>query len=214
MDQARFHDRVRWGMNIAARRIGTPTDLYRPKGPLHPLAGPNRYLRMHAAFIPRQGSAYHTNSYGDPLWYGVFDAAYTKPGDYLCQDGRTLFIATQQSLVEPLCVQTNRCLTITRAIPPGDVGATAYGGLIRGSAFTLLGDWPASVLGVTGGGNPSAGLPTDTSISLWTVLMPAWPSVILQTGDLIADDLGRSAVIVAAELTELGWRLTVKQVRS
>jgi hypothetical protein len=28
----------------------------------------------------------------------------------------------------------------------------------------------------------------------------------------MSDDLGRNAVVMAAELSELGWRLTVKQV--
>ena len=43
-------------------------------------------------------------------------------------------------------------------------------------------------------------------------MMPAIPDVILRPSDLMADDLGRNAVVSAAELTDLGWRLTVKQV--
>ena len=211
MDQAALQDRIRWGMNVAARTVGLVTDLYRPAGALAPLALSNRVLRLHAAFQPHRGSIVHTNLYGDALWYGIFDAAYTRRGDYLVQSGRTLFIATQQGLSGPLCVQTNRRLTVTRALPPGNVGANAYGGLIQGNSRVLLQDWPASVLGVNGAGNPSAGLPTDTSIPFWTILMPEWPGVVLQPADIIGDDLGRSATVAAAELTELGWRLTAKQ---
>ena len=43
------------------------------------------------------------------------------------------------------------------------------------------------------------------------MLLPAFPGVVLLPADLMTDDLGRSAVVSAAELTALGWRLTVKQ---
>ncbi len=41
--------------------------------------------------------------------------------------------------------------------------------------------------------------------------MPATPEVILLPSDLMTDDLGRNAVVAAAELTDLGWRMTMKQ---
>ena len=52
---------------------------------------------------------------------------------------------------------------------------------------------------------------SDSSIPYWTVLLPAIPGVILLPADLMTDDLGRNAVVTAAELTDLGWRITVKQ---
>jgi hypothetical protein len=123
-----------------------------------------------------------------------------------------MFIANQQGLAEPLCVQTNRTITIARAIPPGILGANAYGGVIEGHTVVLLADWPASVLGIGVTGNPTAGLPSDVSVPYSTVLLPASDSIVLRTGDLFIDDLGRSAVVAAAELTDMGWRLAVKQV--
>ena len=75
----------------------------------------------------------------------------------------------------------------------------------------LLTGWPASVIGSSGSGQPSADLPSDSSIPYWTVLLPAVPGIVLLPADLMSDDLGRSAVVSAAELTALGWRLTVKQ---
>jgi hypothetical protein len=33
----------------------------------------------------------------------------------------------------------------------------------------------------------------------------------LQPADLLTDDLGRNATVSAAELTDLGWRVTAKQ---
>ena len=212
MDQATLLDRTRWGMNIAARTIGAATDLYRPRGGLRPLSPSHRILRLHAAFTPRRGGLLATNVYGDPLWHGIFDAAYTRAGDFLVQPDRTMFIASQAGLVQPLCVLTNRTVTIARAMLPGAVGSSAYGGFTEGSAAVLLEDWPASVLGVSDAGHPTAGLPGDISIPFWTVLMPAWADIVVRPGDLFTDDLGRSAVIAAAEHSEMGWRLTVKQV--
>jgi hypothetical protein len=75
----------------------------------------------------------------------------------------------------------------------------------------LLTNWPASVLGASGGGRPDTALPSDSSVPYWTVLLPAMPGVILHPSDLMTDDLGRAAVVAGAELTDLGWRLTVKQ---
>ena len=198
-------------MNIAARTMGAVTDLYRPRSPFHPMNPVHRILRMHAAFTPRRGNILAANVYGDALWHGIFDASYTQTGDYLVQPDRTLFIATQQGLAEPLCVQTNRKVTIARAIPPGALGENEYGGLIKGNTAVLLEEWPASVLGVNDAGNPTAGLPSDTSVPYWAVMMPAWNGIVLQTGDLFSYDLGRNAIVAAAELTEMGWRIAVKQ---
>jgi hypothetical protein len=35
--------------------------------------------------------------------------------------------------------------------------------------------------------------------------------VVLLNGDLMTDDLGRTGVISSAELTDLGWRMLVRQ---
>ena len=211
MDQATLLDRTRWGMNIAARTMGAVTDLYRPRSGENPLASGNRILRMHAAFTPRRGSILTTNVYGDALWHGVFDATYSQAGDYLVQAGRTMFIANQLGLAQPLCVQTNRTITIARAIPPGALGSNSYGGSIVGNTAVLLEKWPASVLGVNDTGNPTAGLPSDLSVPYWTVLLPSWDDIVVRPGDLLSDDLGRSAVVAASELSDMGWRLAVKQ---
>ena len=65
--------------------MGTDTDAYRPSGVSEPLAPRNRFLRLRAAFTSRDGKFAHPVMYGDALWYGIFDAAYTQPGDYLVQ---------------------------------------------------------------------------------------------------------------------------------
>jgi len=211
MDPVELQDRLYRGLNAAARAVGAPTDAYRPSGCAEPLARENRFLRLRAAFTARDGKFAHPNAYGDALWYGIFDAAYTRPGDYLVQDDIVWFIAAQQRMVPVLCVQTNRLVSFARPAAPTNTGVNAYGGVIAETNEPLLTNWPASVLGVAGRGHPSADLPSDSSIPYWTVLLPAIAGITLLPSDLVQDDLGRNAVVTAAELTGLGWRVTVKQ---
>lgn len=44
MDRTLLLDRMNWGMNIAARAMGVASDLYRPRGPINPLAPAHRIM--------------------------------------------------------------------------------------------------------------------------------------------------------------------------
>jgi hypothetical protein len=211
MDAERLQDRIRWGLNVAARTLGVATDVYRPSGVSEPLRPSNRILRMHAAFSAQDGRFSQPDGFGAALWHGLFDAAYTQPGDYLVQDGAVWFIAAQQRLLPVLCVRTTRTLSFSRAGAPTSTGVNSYGGITAVTTTPLLTGWPASVLGASGGGRPDTDLPGDTTVPYWSVLLPAWPGVTLLTADLLTDDLGRNATVAAAELTALGWRVTAKQ---
>lgn len=211
MDAVRLQDRIRWGLNVAARSLGRSTDAYRPRGPLDPLDPVNRYLRLHAAFTPPDGSFSRPNGYAAALWQGLFDAAYTCVGDYLVQPEGTWFVAAQQALLPVLCVHTTRVVSFARPAAPSSSGVNSYGGVTSVTNTPLLTNWPASVVGASGGGTPAADLPTDASVPYWTVLLPATSGIKLQLSDVMTDDLGRNAVVAAAELSDLGWRLSVKQ---
>lgn len=143
--------------------------------------------------------------------HGIFDAAYTRPGDYLVQEGAVWFIASQEPLLPVLCVRCNRVVSFSRPVTSSTTGIAEYGGVASTSMTSLLQSWPASVLGASGSGEPQADLPSDNTVPYWTVLLAAFPGVTLLPADLMSDDLGRNATVAAAELTELGWRLTVKQ---
>ena len=173
----RLQDRISRGLGAAARALGSTTDAYRPSGVADPLAPKNRYLRLHTAFSATDGKFLRPNAYGAALWEGVFNSAYTRPGDYLVQHSGTWFVAAQQRLLPALCVKVNRVVSFARAAAPTTNGLNAYGGVTLATATPLLTNWPASVLGVAGSGRPEAGLPADGSISYWTVLLPAFPGV-------------------------------------
>jgi hypothetical protein len=211
MDAEHLQDRLHWGLNAAARAIGIRTDAYRASAASEPLNPINRFLRLRAAFTAPDGRFRHPNGYGDALWYGVFDAAYTKPGDYLVQEEATWFVVAQQRLLPILCVRTNRTLSFSRPAAPSTTGVNTYGGVTTETNTPLLTAWPAHVRAASAGGRPDTGLPNDSPIPYWTVLLPAFPGIILRSADLLTDDLGRNAVIASAELTELGWRIAAKQ---
>jgi len=211
MTAHKLEDRIRWGMNVAARATGAVTSAYRPHGAENPLAPENRFLRLHAAFCGIDGRFGRPNGYGNALWRGIFDAAYTQPGDYLAQQEVVWFIAAQPRLLPTLCVRTNRIISFTRPGAQATTGVNSYGGITSANVTLLMSNWPASVLAATREARPLANLPGDTAVSLWTVLLPSCAGVVLRTADLMSDDLGRSGVVATTELTDLGWRLAVKQ---
>jgi len=211
MNLDRLADHIRWGLNVAARSTGSVASAYRPRSAENPLAAENRFLRLHAAFSGMGGERSRPNGYGNALWRGVFDAAYTRPGDYLVQDDATWFIAAQPKLLSALCVRTNRTISFSRPAAQTNTGVNSYGGITAANVTPLMINWPASVLAATREARPLANLPGDISVSIWTVLVPACAGVVLKIADLMSDDLGRSGVVAATELSNLGWRLQVRQ---
>jgi hypothetical protein len=108
-------------------------------------------------------------------------------------------------------VQTNRVVSFTRPAAQATTGVNTYGGVTAASVTPIMTNWPASVLVESREGRPLANLPSDTTVSYWTVLLPACRGALLQTSDLMSDDLGRSGIVATTELTALGWRLAVRQ---
>ncbi len=147
MNGRKLQDRLHLGLGLSARHVGQPTDAFRPKGPFHPLDKQNRFLRLPAAFVSAKGSDERTNVYGESLWHGIFDASYTRPGDYLVQGIESFFVASQEPLLPMLCVKANRIISIARPDMQTCTAGNSYGGYTSGSSITLMEEWPASVLG-------------------------------------------------------------------
>jgi hypothetical protein len=217
-----LQDLIRRGLGRAAIAVGEWCDAYRPSGTADPIADENRFMRMPVSFTSHLG-ANEATSYGQPTWLGVFDAAYTRPGDYLVRrddagyapsgaaSGGVWFIASQQPLLPVLCVRATRIVGFTRPASPGSAGMNGYGGTSLSTATPLASGWPASVLTGRGAGMDKAPLPSDPTPGTWSVLLPGIAGVVLRPGDLMNDDIGRTGVVSAAELSDLGWRLLVRQ---
>jgi hypothetical protein len=208
MSADRLRDRVHWGLNRVANILGCSTDVYRPNGMSEPLERSNRYIRLNAAFSRVDGNFKLAVGYGIPVWQGYFDAAYTRVGDYLVQGERIWFIAAQDSLLPILCVRTTRVISISRQLTPAmsDVHDPSN----YHSTMDVLSNWPASVLGTGTEGKPSAQLPGDTPVPNSTVLLPAIHNQTVLPADIVTDEFNTRSIVIAAELSSLGWRLNTR----
>ncbi len=202
-----LQDRIQRGLGVAARRIGSIHEVMRPQGSGPPLARANRVLRLHASFNAEDQSYRKPQAYGRALWWGVFDSAGTRSGDYLVSPDATYFVAAQQVLLPIQCVRTNRVLTVWRPLGAGGAGASGYGGVREIAGERLIERWPASVLAREGGG--SGTLPGQAGAGSWIVLLPRLP-VALRPADLLRDEMDQGYLVEAAEESDLGWRLLVR----
>jgi hypothetical protein len=203
-----LQDMISRGLGTAARRIGTPYIVYRALTNAAPLSSRNRIIKLCAAFYKGDNGRGSTGLYGDPIWPGTFDTCYTQPGDYLVGVSGTFFVAQQQPLNPPECVKTNRTLAILRPAEPQTGG---YSGMVAETAETILDGWPASVLSLNA--RISGNLP-ETRFGNWAILLPALPILPLypQVADIVNDDIGRNFVVASSEQSDLGWRLTAREV--
>jgi len=222
MDALTLADRVRRSQGRAAVVLGAWCDAYRPSDATNPLVPRNRFMKLQAAFSSLDGEFEHALGYGQTAWSALFDSAYTRPGDYLVRpestpgadDGSVWFIVQQQPLLPALCVRASRVLGFVRPSPSTSTtssGVGSYGGFTIANATPLLSGYPGSVTNAYGSGLDPTNLPADAPPRAWDVLLPAVPGVVLLNGDLMTDDLGRSGVVSSPELTDLGWRILVKQ---
>ena len=179
--------------------------------PIEPLDRSNRYLRLPAAFSRADGSFSQSVGYGNAEWRGFFDAAYTKVGDYLVQDDNVWFVAAQPSLLPVLCIKTNRVISIAHQ-PTPFTGSPNAGDVIQDVTLNVISRWPASLLGVRTEGKSPTRLPGDTAVPSAIALLPSSDGQLLQPTDIVTDDLGTSSIVVAAELSDLGWRLNIRHV--
>lgn len=215
MGERLLSEKVWRGLGRAARVTGQRTDAYRPADIGDPLAPANRYLQLPASFSRPRMRTVRAGGYGEAFWEGVFDATYTRAGDYLVHaDGGTWFVAAQSPMQVPLCVQTLRRLSFARPSGPVSAGANAYGGVARGTASVVLTNWPAAMATPEARGQNELATATTLPQSVWSVLLPPLEWLALLPGDTMTDDLGRAGVIDVAEYTELGWRLVVRQSAS
>ncbi len=213
MDGITLQDRIYNGYGKAAAAIGMECDLFRPKGPSHPLASEHRIMRLRAAFLPIGGRIRRPVPQSDAHWEGIFDAAYAKAGDILCRrdDNAVFFVAAKQPLLPVLCVHAMRVITISRPASANAAGLNVYGGAVSALDTILAEAWPASLQITAGGGTASAGIQSELTPSSWEILLPASLRLALQIGDIVTDDEGRTGIVSIAETSDQGTRLTVKQ---
>lgn len=223
MDGPTLQAKIYAGYAKAAKKIGIAYDQYRPVDAGHPLTNKIATITM-AVDSGRQYTFTSPNEYGDPTWLALIDDATVHPGDYLIGNNgglntNTYFIAGKQFLLPVLAIECNRSIRINRQAASAAVGAVGYSGSTTANEVAVLGDvsnlWPASVL-LGGKSQASIGLPAGAKMSGWRILLP--PSVpsatVIKAGDMATDDIGRRYLIEAAELSDLGWRISANEAHS
>ena len=201
-----------FGLGLSARHVGQSTDAFPPFRALSTLG-----LRKTGFFgCPRHShrltaDTARTNEFGNALWYGIFDASYTKPGII--------------SLRQALRISWPRKRHCCRFYVPGQTGPfrspdPTSKQISRGNTY---GGYTVRRLDHVDGGLARQytwrrpvepfDLPTcqptrEPRTGMFLCHRPL--GVVLSPGDIITDDLGRTAVISGSELTDLGWRIIAR----
>lgn len=213
MNSATLQQKIYQGYGKAALRIGPSFNLFRPASATSPFAsGP--LTTLNASFNAEDMTYSRPNKYGKPTWFCLVDGTQTQVGDYLSNASQTFFIAAMQPTLPILAVDCNRTINVTRPQQQTGVGAVGYGGDTDANETALMTGWPASVLQGTKGEKNEVNLPGDVRNPWWQMLMPAFPGVVLQSADIVTDDIGRRYIISSAELTDLGWRCTMMSAQT
>lgn len=207
MDGATLADRLSRGLGAAARVFGVPYDAFRPRGAGNPLRAEFRFLRLPAAFDGGDPGYRRPRGY-ERAMRGTFDSAYLQVGDLLQGPLGVLFVAALPALNRPLCVLTNSVLRVDRPGGPDGAGLVAYGGVVASRLEPVLADWPGLLL-PSSVGRPGP-FPGDGTLDGFVLLLPLGAPGI-RTADLVRDDTGRRFVAGGVELSELGWRVSLRQ---
>ena len=205
MDIRRLQDRTSRGMGIAARKYGAPFALYRPKGANQPLGAHNKVRDIAVALRP--AGRWTGNGRATAIWDATLDSSYTVEGDYLAGSEGTFFIATQRAASPVICVLTNCRVTMIR---PSFATQGGYSGLYSTGGAAVIRDWPAHSTRIP---SLEAINRQATPIATETLLLPKLP-VSVCVGDVVMDGSDGSAVVMNAEQTALGWRVTARAATS
>jgi hypothetical protein len=108
-----------------------------------------------------------------------------------------------------------RTISITRpnsGLAPGYVAD--YSGVEPSDETDIADGVPASIQLKKTSGRPDANLPADAGKTLWTVLIPLGyaPLGLIQTNDIITDDLSQRYQVVAPYWNSLGFALLAERL--
>ncbi len=216
MDAAKLQDKIYAGYAKAAKRIGYVYDVYRPAGAADPLTV--KVASLNASFSAQEWTYTRPNLPEKPYWYCLIDGRQTQVGDYLVRGENVYFIGGMQENLPILAVGCNRRIWVTRPASDDDaVGDVGYGGLCAGDDVPVLGSpggaggWPCAEL-FGGKTRTHAELPASGDEHGFRIWLPVSVPIVIASGDIVIDDLGRRFSVGGAERSEQMWRLDLTEV--
>jgi hypothetical protein len=232
MDGLQINQKIRFGYEKAAAKLGEPYALYRSAIPFTPIAFGNLIGTL--PMVPSQDWTWmKANRPGNAIWFVCVDGQDSSlplsatEGDYFLGD-KTFFILSKEYQLPMQAVECNKLINVLRPYQATTPGYTSgnYAGYQETQATVIMQNMPISMLINKQGSRAESKLPTDTLQPTWTCLMPNLGNVDVRTGDMVVglSDIDSLAampgivatddrfVISATEETEFGWRLTCSQM--
>jgi len=215
MDGATITARISKGLGIAAKKVGSPYDVYRPKGVNDPLAAGNKIVSGQSATFAPYGNWYQfgtPSKHGDTLYTGLFDPTGIQVGDYFVSAQDTYFILSLDHIEPPLVAQAFKTMTFVRPVNASNVPGRGprYGGNDVSSETPYMANWPISLNLERKLGQAMAALPGDAPPAAMEFFVP-YAGVEIKTADIGIDGDGNRWVIGAVEKSPLGWRIYSRQ---
>ena len=209
MDGNRIQALIYRGYGVSAAKVGLPYAQYRPSGATAAIVTSNLIQTLQAAFSTDRYKFAREDGYGTPEHQALVDGSQLAVGDYLV-GAETYFIAALDPLVPILAVQCNAVLDVRRPAFSRSLGRVrGNDGDMVATETVLLSAWPASCIQGTKGEKSDTGIPGDTRMPWWAIILPPTPAPI-ETDDILTDANGHRFQVSSAELTSKGWRITAQ----
>jgi hypothetical protein len=213
VSQAAIQTKVNRGLGIVATAAGVGCEWYRASSACSPISGENWMGRLQLLFDTAPDLMQRTPRRRDKPeeWFGAFDTTGVSVGDYLTTpNSETLFVAAIDPFRPVRLVLCNHTVDIRQpAVKVGFGAIGGYGGDTRAAETVLASRWPCAIVQGSKVETGDTRLPSDVKLPWSIALLPAIPCVVLRNDLILVDDLNYRHVVSQAELTSLGWRLSV-----
>lgn len=210
-----FATRIAGFIDRKLAEFGSVFQVVRPVSAANPLAGVLGTVLAYPYRSPK--------GHGNADWLLMFQDELPQPGDYLVK-GSEIYIYGRAPLLQPAqAMRCNHTVALLRQPAGTTTGVQSYGGACFADSQAALGalgvdgkvmtGWPASILL---GGRQAAGsdLPMAVAIGGFEIMLPKTVPLTILASDILLDDLGRRFIADTCELSELGWRITAKEVHA
>lgn len=215
MDGTRLQQLAWKGYAKAAEKVGFIYSQYRPTTGIDPISAPYLVTTTFYASFNVDWNYMKANKYGNSVFQTIADGRILQVADYLASSTRTFFIISMDECNPIQSIECNAIGTFFRpkqSIVKGKVGYVGFDVSDSNFSQVIMQNIPLSILAKTGRGreNPTK-LPMDTSWPRWDVLVPYLGGVTLRVGDVLSIN-NDEYLIDSNELTNFGWRLSMKRV--